>query len=84
MKAMHLFTEAVLDTVDAMEECGVSTVEALHGYQDAWQHRLQDYITDLLWDDNDPDHAMTVSLSLCNAAQDMANVVMAAIEETQR
>lgn len=82
MRAMRLFTEAVINTVDAMDECGVSTVSELHDYQDANEHveRLYDYLTDLLWDDDDPDPGMDVSVSLVNAAQDMANLVMAEIE----
>lgn len=90
MKALHLFIEAVLDTVEAMHECGVSTVSELHDHQDASEHigRLYDYLTDLLWDDDDPDPGMNVSLSICNAAQDMANLEMAAemaaVEEMNR
>ena len=85
-RAMILFDEAVYNTVEAMREHGVSTVSELHDHQDANEHicRLYDYLTDLLWDDDDPDPGMNVAISICNAAQDMANVEMAAIKEWNR
>lgn len=81
MNALHLFEKAVYDTVDAMHACGVSTVSDLHDHEDANEHvkRLYDFLTHLLWDDDDPDPGMNVSLAICNAAQDMANVVMAQV-----
>ena len=84
MNALSLFEQAVHDTVHAMLENGVSTVSELHDHQDANEHvePLYDLLTDLLWDDDDPDPGMNVSLAICNAAQDMADVLMAQVGRT--
>jgi len=84
VNALHLFEKAVWDLVDAMAETGVQSVAELHDHQNANEHveRLYDFLTNLLWDDDDPDSGMNVSLAICNAAQDMANVVVAQAGES--
>lgn len=83
MKAMHLFHEAVIDTIDAMHECGVSTVRDLHGYEDAnaYVESLFTHVQDVLWDDDDPDTARDAAIAVANAAQILADLVTAETRE---
>ena len=79
MHSLAVFNKAVVDTVDAMHEFGVSTVSELHDHIDANSlvERLYSYVTDLLWNDDDPDPGMNHAIEIVNAAQSMANVMIA-------
>lgn len=72
---LKLFRQAVVDTVEAMDEVGVSTVAELHDYEDANEHvfGLLDYVAELFQDD-DPDRAWVIGVSICDAAQTVAEV----------
>lgn len=86
MRALTVFNKAVVDTVEAMTELGVSTVSELHDHIDANSlvEEIYSLATDLLWNDNDPDPGMDDALVIASAAQSMANVIVAEMNGAAR
>ena len=79
MHSLAVFNIAVADTVAAMKKHGVSTVQELQDHTDAnsFIEELYSLVTDLLWNDDDPDAGMDDALIVANAAHAMADVIIA-------
>ena len=86
MHSLAVFNKAVVDTVDAMHEFKVSTVSELHDHIDANSlvEELYSLVTDLLWNDEDPDPGMDDAITIASAAQSMANVMVAEMNGAAR
>lgn len=86
MHSLAVFNKAVIDTVDAMAAANVATVKELEEFRDANSlvEELYSYVTDLLWNDDHPDYAMDDALIVVNAAQAMADVMVAEMNGAAR